>query len=519
MGAYDQPVPPGVVVEPPPKKPPCCPKQIAIFTVNLLIGLAWSSTMPLWAADDPLENWKLFVKICTMWCLSYIMVHVGYEFDIDKTRLGSYLKDYLVAMTAASFPWAFVALWFIFALPTPLDWVDALLAARFAAPTSAGILFSMLEAAGMKETWLFKKARILAIFDDLDTILLMIPLKILVVGAKWELAIDLTIIIGLLVVLYVFLHTVRIPNSWQFTMLYASLVTIFCELLHFFTHDCRIDPGEKVDTVHLEVLLPAFTIGCIARAGRHTNMPQPGRALADRSHSFFKRATATPSIIAERISRIDEHKVNTIISATFMLFVGLSMPPLVDVDDGDGSHRMLAEAGCDESHRMLAETKNYGNTTVPPDEETMAAGTLIFHVAMVSLLMIVGKMFPCCVYRDEANFKTRLALSLGMCPRGEVGAGVIVISLAFGIEGDAISIAVIALAVNLVLSSLFILTVKTLAGTQGEGVALEAKTKTEGGAEPVELDTVATSPRAETASNGSDENGSGKAGVGWSEEA
>ena len=71
MGAYDQPVPPGVVVEPPPKKPPCCPIQMAIFTVNLLIGLAWSSTMPLWAADDPLDNWKLFVKISSkaLFCL------------------------------------------------------------------------------------------------------------------------------------------------------------------------------------------------------------------------------------------------------------------------------------------------------------------------------------------------------------------------------------------------------------------------------------------------------------------
>ena len=50
-----------------------------------------------------------------------------------------------------------MALWFIFVLPTPLAWGDALIAARFAAPTSAGILFSMLEASGMKETWLFQK--------------------------------------------------------------------------------------------------------------------------------------------------------------------------------------------------------------------------------------------------------------------------------------------------------------------------------------------------------------------------
>merc|ERR1719456_306772 len=94
------------------------------------------------------------------------MIYVGYEFNLDKSQLRKYLTDYLVAMTAAGFPWIFVAVYFIIVLS--LDWKLALLAGRFAAPTSAGILFSMLEAAGLKETWLFKKARILAIFDDLD---------------------------------------------------------------------------------------------------------------------------------------------------------------------------------------------------------------------------------------------------------------------------------------------------------------------------------------------------------------
>ena len=55
-------------------------------------------------------------------------------------------------MTAAGLPWITVALWFIFLLPNPLGWKEALVAARFAAPTSAGILFAMLEAAGLKET-------------------------------------------------------------------------------------------------------------------------------------------------------------------------------------------------------------------------------------------------------------------------------------------------------------------------------------------------------------------------------
>ena len=53
---------------------------------------------------------------------------------------------------------------------------------RFAAPTSAGILFTMLAALKLKESWIYRKIQVLAIFDDLDTILLMIPLQILMIG-------------------------------------------------------------------------------------------------------------------------------------------------------------------------------------------------------------------------------------------------------------------------------------------------------------------------------------------------
>ena len=79
--------------------------------------------------------------------------------------------------------------------------------------------------------------------------------------------------------------------------------------------------------------------------------------------------------------------------------------------------------------------------------------------------MILGKMFPVCCYRGEAGWRTRLALSLGMCPRGEVGAGVIVISISMGISGPAITVAVMALTVNLVCSSLFIASVVKLSST------------------------------------------------------
>jgi hypothetical protein len=117
---------------------------------------------------------------------------VGYEFEPDKTNLHQYGWDYMVAMTAAAFPWVFVVLYFIFVL-LPAGawgswqaWVEALLAGRFAAPTSAGVLFAMLAAAGLSATWLFAKARILAIFDDLDTVLLMIPLQMLIIGLAWQ---------------------------------------------------------------------------------------------------------------------------------------------------------------------------------------------------------------------------------------------------------------------------------------------------------------------------------------------
>jgi hypothetical protein len=33
------------------------------------------------------------------------MIHVGYEFEIDRSRLRSYAVDYGVAATAAAVPW------------------------------------------------------------------------------------------------------------------------------------------------------------------------------------------------------------------------------------------------------------------------------------------------------------------------------------------------------------------------------------------------------------------------------
>jgi hypothetical protein len=49
-----------------------------------------------------------------------------------------------------------------------------------------------------------------------------------------------------------------------------------------------------------------------------------------------------------------------------------------------------------------------------------------------------------------------------MFPRGEVGAGVLVVSLSYGLSGPAITVAVLSLILNLLCSGLFIIIVKRL---------------------------------------------------------
>jgi Kef-type K+ transport system membrane component KefB len=80
----------------------------------------------------------------------------------------------------------------------------------------------------------------------------------------------------------------------------------------------------------------------------------------------------------------------------------------------------------------------------------------------VTALANLGKMFPALCYRREATLRERLAVAIGMWPRGEVGAGVLVISLSYGIGGPIVVIAMLSLALNLVMTGVFILIVKKL---------------------------------------------------------
>ena len=152
--------------------------RVLIYSTLLILGMVLSQVP---AVDDL----KPQISALTMILLAYIMIQVGMEFEIDKSQPRKYAVDYLVAMIAAAVPWLTAAayFWWFFDVGSR----ESLLIGRFAAPTSAGILFTMLAAAGLAATWTYKKARVLAIFDDLDTVLLMIPLKMMLLGVTFKL--------------------------------------------------------------------------------------------------------------------------------------------------------------------------------------------------------------------------------------------------------------------------------------------------------------------------------------------
>jgi Kef-type K+ transport system membrane component KefB len=429
-------------------------RKVLLFSLLLVAGLVVSQF--LGGRGATLITWLTLIG------LSFIMIHVGYEFDMDKSRPRQYVWDYLVAGTAAAFPWIFCAAYFVYVLaPRELwgfadQWKESLLLGRFASPTSAGVLFSMLAAAGLAATWVFKKARILAIFDDLDTILLMIPLKIMMVGFKWQLSVLVVAIVALLWAAWRWLHVVRLPHSWPWVLGYSVGITAVCEGIY---HASKVLDDSV--PVHLEVLLPAFVLGCImARPAGH----DPHRDDAREGHQEGQESA-------------NEQRVATIISACFMVLVGLSMPAIRGESVAPMPEDVVPVQTVEETSAL---------TFAGASPAALAAkavfpgwGAIALHVLAITVISNIGKMFPLFCYRREAHWKERLALSIGMFPRGEVGAGVLVISLSYGLGGTALTVAVLSLGVNLLLTGVFILWVKGLIGSverTGEGSFSKART-------------------------------------------
>lgn len=381
-------------------------RKVILFSIFLLIGLVLSQILPDAFGSDYYIMQKIFNT--TMFIsLAYIMINVGREFEIDKTRLGDYKKDYFIAMATAAFPWLFVAVYYMFLLPSEYfgsmqAWNENLLLSRFAAPTSAGILFTMLAAAGLKNKWIYKKTQVLAIFDDLDTILLMIPLQMLMIGFKWELGVIVFVIFALLLLGWKKLNKYNFDQNWVSIIFYSIVIVGSIEMLYWGSKRVL---GED-SGIHIEVLLPAFILGMIMKTKHYET------AATQKASSF--------------------------ISFLFMFLVGISTPHFINgLDIPEITNKITAQ------------------------QPLMGWDMLIFHVVMVTIISNIGKMFPIFFYRDR-NILERLALSIGMFARGEVGAGIIIIAIGYNLGGPALIISILSLVLNLLLTGVFIVIVKKL---------------------------------------------------------
>ena len=342
--------------------------KIFIYSLLLIIGIIVSQTMHL-------ALYQSYLHFFTLTLLAYIMIEVGIEFDLNKKNLKGYGKDYLIAMTAAAFPWFFCSAYFFLVLDLSIQ--QAALIGRFAAPTSTGLLFAMLMAAGLAGTWLFKKVRILAIFDDLDTVLFIVPLQMIYIGLQPQILFILAATILLLFIAYRYLHRISLPTSKLCIFIYALLLTSLIEFL------------KAVDVLDLEILLPAFVLGCIIKAPHKNTKTELFSMRFDNSLKFI-----------------------------YMFLVGCSLAKI-----------------------------SFGH---------ISWAILLLHVLVLTILANLGKLFPMLCYKKEASLQERAALSIAMWPRGEVGAGVLMISTQYQLPSIALELAGLSLTLNLALSGAFI---------------------------------------------------------------
>ena len=365
-------------------------KRVFIYSILLVAGMGLSQLATV-------QTFATTITVLTMIFLAYIMIEVGMEFDIDKSRLHAYALDYVIAMAAAAVPWLCAAIyfWWFFGL----GFKESLLVGRFASPTSAGILFTMLAATGLAATWVYKKARVLAIFDDLDTVLLMIPLKMMIVGFQPNLLI-LVLAVGLfLAAAYLCIHWLRVPTTNPWILFYALLVWSVSYGFDYLTD------------LHLEVLVPAFALGCLIKSDHLHGSAEYGDT----------NVQANPRESVQTM-------LDWAVKGGFMVLAGMALPSI-----------------------------QLGGISIV---------AVLAHVILITIVSNIGKCVPMMAYRDETTLRNRLALSIGMFPRGEVGIGVLLVSLEIFRQQNMVhlaavqqsmTIAALSLALNFALTGVFIL--------------------------------------------------------------
>ena len=233
----------------------------------------------------------------------------------------------------------------------------------------------------------------------------MIPLQIMMIGLRWQLGIIVLIVFALLAFGWKKMGSYEWKQNWISIILYSIVVFAITQIVYLSSKHLWGEDGS----IHIEVLLPAFVVGMIMKH--------------------------------KHISSKTEENVSTFISFLFMLLVGMSMPRFIGVD-------------------FFETTPNV--YSIVASQPMLSWGEIAMHVIFVSILSNIGKLFPLFFYRDR-KISERLALSIGMFTRGEVGAGVIFIALGYNLGGPVLIISVLTIVLNLIFTSIFVLWVKKLA--------------------------------------------------------
>jgi hypothetical protein len=192
-------------------------------------------------------------------------------------------------------------------------------------------------------------------------------------------------------------------------------------------------------------------LGCVARPRGSSDADSAEHAL----HAVLERR--------------EEQRASQWVAAAFMVLVGLSMPAVLSGLDlehpapspGD-LHAAAPGSSVDDPSVHGGRSEAVYTGTITASQPSVGGRAIAVHTILLTILSNLGKMFPAFCYRREAHWRHRLAVAVGMWPRGEVGAGVLVLSLSYGIGGPIVTVAMLSLALNLCLTGLFILLVKKL---------------------------------------------------------
>ena len=363
--------------------------KVLAYSSLLILGLFFSQVTDLVSGILVIEGSHIMsqnvLQIITQICMAYILIEVGLDFHIDAKNELKYAKDFGVAFIAAMLPWLLCCGYFFIFCKESLR--DSFIVGCFAAPTSAGLMLMLLASAKLSKTWVFRRARVLAIFDDIIVIMMLIPLQMLIIGLSIKMFFGFIFLASLLYFTYHYRHHFVMPFSNCLMFAYGFVIwsLVFCI--------------GRIFHVHVGVVFPAFCLGC---------MMQPG------NESFF----------SENEEKASFWDFDHVVKAIFMFGIGLSIP------------------------KIQWNAENYE--------------TLVIHVIAITILSNLGKGVIALFYRKEVSIRERIALSVAMFPRAEVGAGILLMAIKESIGTTIISIAGIGLGLNLLLTALFIVIVKKL---------------------------------------------------------